>query len=171
MNGKYIDNIDNFIGQAVYTDVNHSGFTSLQAAADAAIDTYGDNAVLILAPGEYNSDITVSSPLVIKELVPGTVIMSGTLSGAKLQTLNITGNTLKVTPDDIGSNKPWASYQEVVASIEGGLTAVPIPTASNNVWLFIDKNTVEETITITNPYLSVEIICGDRTITIVEDFA
>lgn len=83
----------------------------------------------------------------------------------------ISGNTLTVTPDAIGAGKQWANYQAVVTDIEAGTGGVPIPTAANNVWLFFDKNTIDETITVTNPYLSIEMVCGDRTITIIEDFA
>ena len=81
----------------------------------------------------------------------------------------ILGNTITVTPSDI-DNTFGGLMQNIIDKIEAGTAGVPIPTADNNVWLFIAKNTLTETITITNPYLSIEIISGSRTITLIEDF-
>ncbi len=63
-----------------------------------------------------------------------------------------------------------ADIQTAIESIEAGTAGVQIPTADNDVWLLVEANTASGSVTITNRYLSVEVVSGAKTITVVKGY-
>lgn len=64
----------------------------------------------------------------------------------------------------------FQSYQEAIDALESGSLGLPIPSDSNTIWLFIENNMHNETLTIKNPYLSVELVSGLRGLIVIKDY-
>lgn len=58
----------------------------------------------------------------------------------------------------------YASAQEAVDDIEAGTSGVAIPTEEHPIWLLIERNTESGVLTVTNPYLFVQLVSGADTL-------
>lgn len=132
------DTFDKFQGDSIVTDASFRGVgESFQGCIDLAERMFGPKANIILLPGTYDGDVTVTT-CKIHAAVPNSITFNGTITGGYIDNEGngyyISGNTLTVTsvgqPGDMYTNDPQEPYDDLAVD-----DLLGEPSVTNPVWL------------------------------------